>query len=90
MRLRMPATGYVPARAVHQHVQTSVLLGLELENDPVHEPFLLGIQRAMGDLEADATPKGTKQPPRKVIASNTTNPNSLASERVLLILALEK
>jgi len=34
--------------------------GLELENDPVQEHFLLGIQWAMGDLKADATPKGAK------------------------------
>ncbi len=34
--------------------------GLELENDPVQEHFLLGIQWALGDLKADATPKGSK------------------------------
>jgi hypothetical protein len=35
-------------------------VGLELENGPVQEHFLLGIQWAMGDLQADATPKGAK------------------------------
>ncbi len=34
--------------------------GLELENDPIQQHFLLGIQWALGDLKVDATPKGAK------------------------------
>jgi type 1 glutamine amidotransferase len=34
--------------------------GLGLEDDSVQEHFLLGIQWVMGNLQADATPKGTK------------------------------